>query len=270
MDKEDLPLKKKILDEAKKTGFLLEIDVQESFDKKGWFTRPNARFLTEDGEVEIDLLTHKTISNKDRTGFDSISVICSCKKSESNPWVFYLIKRHIWDRISQILKFTSTYGTIGKSPSVTQAKIYWLNENININNLNINNFKLRGKTYYVAFADPKNIKGKQIYEAITKIIKYLKYHLDEERESNKRITAQKINTIYLPIIVLEGLLFGITKRKGDANIEEEKFIPLVIETGDPRLDRLLIYIVKKDHLGSFISTLEEDLKLFNKKINLFI
>lgn len=260
--------KEKILDEAKKKGFLFEIEVQNLFDKRGWFTRPNARFVTEEGDIEIDLLTHKTISTKG--GFNSIEVVCSCKKNEENPWVFYLIKRNVLDNPQGIIKFTSTCGAVGKSNYVTSAKIYWLNQDIRIDNLSLNNFNLRGKTYYPAFCDSKTQKGRQIYNSINVITKFFKYRLKEVRESNKQITTQNVTSLYCPIMVLDGELFGITNENGKVEIKEEKCIPLVIETGDIYLDKLLIYIIRKDYLEEFIIRLEEDLKLFKDKINLFL
>ncbi len=262
MSKEEL--KKRILDEARKRGFLFEIDVQNLFDKRGWFTRPNARFITEDGEVEIDLLTHKTISNKD--GFNALDVVCSCKKSETKPWVFYLTKRNVLDNPHSTIKFTATSETVGKSSYVTGAKRYWLNQDIKIDDLNVNNFKLRGKTYYLAFSDPKNKKSRQIYEAINEIIKFLKYELARRRESNKQITSQRITTLYCPLIVLDGDLIGITNEERKVTVEEKNYIPLIIESGDTLLGSLLIHVVKKDFLEKFITNLEEDLESFNKKI----
>lgn len=267
---EKFKLEKKILNEAKRTGFLFEIDVQNHFDKKRWFTRPNARFITEDGEVEIDLLTHKTLSGKG-SDFNSLDIICSCKKSEANPWVFYLIKRNVLDYPSNIIKFTSNCGAVGITPLVSPSIRYHLNYDIKIDDLDINDFKFRGKTYYLAFSDPKNKKSRQIYESITGIIKYFKYKLERERERNKEgRTSQKINTLYCPIIVLDGKLFGITNEGGNVKIKEQKSIPLIIETGEVYLDKILIYVVRKDYLEKFIIKLEKDLDLFHKKINLFL
>lgn len=81
---------------------------------------------------------------------------------------------------------------------------------------------------------------------------------------------QKINRLYFPIIVLDGKLFGITNEEGKPNVREEKFIPLIIETGDDYLDRIIIYIVRKDYLETFIDKLGEDLKSFNGNIVSFL
>lgn len=264
-----MDLKKKILDEAKKKGFLLEIDVQNLFDKRGWFTRPNVRIITQDGEIEMDLLTNKSISDK-KGNFNSAKVICSCKKSEEHPWVFYLIKRAFGDRLPIVSKFTSTNESVGNSNFVTPAKIYWLNEEIDISDLKINNFKIRGKTYYLAFCDSKSKKGRQIYDAVQGVIGFLKYELAKNRETNKSLTSQNITQIYFPLIVLDGKLFGVENRNGKVIINEMEYIPLIIETGDPNLDKLLIHVVKKDNLDNFVEMIEKDFKLFNNKVNNFL
>jgi len=255
-------LPKKILEDASNKGFLLELEIAEIFDKKDWFTRPNARFLFNQEELEIDLLSHKSlIYNRNlKDGFDSLNLICSCKKNNENPWVFFLSDRRATDHIENIIKGISNCDF----NHIVGLESYRINfDKIKLSNkLNLDDFTTIARTYCVSFADSKAEKGKQIYKAITEILSYLRCQLKPEKEKYKRGNyIQKLNHLYIPLIVLEGRLFGINKEK---EIKELDYLPLIVESGDETIGKVLIYVVKKEFINTFLEKIEKDhLELHN-------
>ncbi len=264
MEEKKDELVKKVLKEIEQSGFLFELQVQKKFNKRGWFTKPNLRVKTDEKELEMDLVAHKTTKKELANNLNFVNIICSCKKSRSNPIVFFLSKRQSHHHAYNILKFNSNSG-------FRDTNTYEFSrpdrKKINLDSLKINIFNNFAKTHFVAFTKSGTLNSRKIYETIEDILLYLKYELKKDRNSldgGKMI--QKINHLYMPIIALDGILYGVEEKAGKIKIKEYDFIPLIIDSGDRGIGQLLIHVVQANHIDKFLAKLEKDLINIDRQI----
>ncbi len=257
---------KKIKNDIQKSGHPVSLKVSFMLNKKGWYVKNAPTYFDSDIKKikEIDLVAEK--------GYplvkDSKSMlIIECKKSKDNPWVFFRQEK-LNDNV-----FSLNIDMM----DITEGAVYdWASKHI---------FKKHyyykrpcWSYYFLAFTTPESKKSKQIFEAIEKVLSALIFYW-EQRESlhSKYKLEKKIITFFHPVIVVDGKLFDVLVKENEMNINETKWISLLVEREikEPLSVRLLrnqqyrkivlskpylIDIVTLDYFETFLENFEKRIK----------
>jgi len=186
-------IKTKIVDWIKKGGFPFEMKVAKSFIKAGFDVGQSVYYMDVESEKfrETDIIATKSklINNV----WVNIAFVIECKSTTEKPWVV-LINDGLKYYHDELPIFITKNGL--KFLNATKK-----NEEFKSDFLFRNTRKI-GYSLITAF----NKEGKEpSYEAIQSLTKACEYFVMES--SNKR--DYQLN-IYLPIIIVEGLLFNAT------------------------------------------------------------
>ena len=260
-------IEEKIKKSLIQSGFPLELETTSILEEKDWLIFPNEYIYDDDAceEHEVDVISLKTVerltSDKKFKLQTRFKIIIECKKSEKHPWVFFMRNKQAFDKAEKMIKHCTNFGT-SKPFRLPDHKYYddldYFASIINYNKLELFSWSEKSTNYCQAFKDPN--KENQIYCAIKSIIRPLKTILRKERLdfSRGRWENPIINT-YVPIIVLDGLLFQGKLLKKDLEITSAHYIPLVINSGDNGVGRILIHIVTINYLAEFLDRLNLDI-----------
>ena len=103
---------KKIKQEIEKCGFPLEIFVINACSKKNTGRLPNQRYTYKEETKEIDLhafFEEIKFNFKKNPQHTLSNLVVECKKSKSNPWIFFSSEMHQKSSSLLFLKNWSTY-----------------------------------------------------------------------------------------------------------------------------------------------------------------
>ena len=270
-------IRERILDEMRRSGFLLEIEVGSKFSSQGWSVGHQGIFRDSDERKVkyIDLTASKLeVREFGRFGRFNISVVCECKKSEK-PWVFYTPPNnaltHDPDLLSlRYVKLVSFPSFEARDYPVIQPTHYVSREPLN----------RLGQANYLSFGreDRPGEGFNQINSAINQVLKATKFQMDSFSPLLARMGPilqpnLRALTFFYPLIVLEGPMYEYNLRSdGEPNLQEVSYVKYQAcilgdvtasseqEAGEIPQVAFLIDIVKKELLGEYISYLEEEIR----------
>ncbi len=258
MPKTNSELKKKILEDIKKTGFVSELKTISLLIDKGWKTEHSETFEDKDENKsrEIDVLASKVEYVKELGFRLTINLVIEVKKSDKH-WIIFSSKRRIrglgW-RIMNRTYNTRMDGTTLFGPRIIDSKSP--RETI----------ELVGKAFH-EFNKSPNEKS-NIYGALISVSKAAMYFRDRFNDGKplKNFAPEEETSvsIYLPVVVLDGLLFEVcTVNKGNIKLKEKDFIPTELSYSSPNYKNemyasdLFPDIVTYKGLGTYLNTIEK-------------
>ena len=268
-------LHEQVLDDLRKSGFPLEIQVGSRFSNKGWTVRHQAISRGE-GEPKpgyVDVLAMKLITrNFEKFARLNFTVVCECKKSETHPWVFYAPQRADF-LMREVAPFT-LIKTVSEPPiqitdgSPLSRTRYLIGDPLG--NL--------AQSSHLAFWDERQ-KGREGYNQINVAINQVVSATQHQIRVLSGIVklTPGVLIVACPLIVLDGPMFeynlaldGEPNLKRISNIkylastigqEREVKLPNNQTTTMIPTEHFLVDIISKDSLDQYIGWLEEDMRL---------
>jgi hypothetical protein len=261
----------KIIDEIKKSGFPLELEIVEILRANNILTFPNVSFQGGDGNVhELDIIAIIfNEANEWKHGSCGIQLLVECKKTDKYPWVFF-------DEGYNPLHaaFGRLYNADYSTDFITGDKKFnplvgCMNTVLNQHHYNDLTIP-RVRSYFEAFKKPN--EQTTIYKAVTNIF-YGRQHLKEWFEASKKDDKKGGRTFLNHYtIVLDGPLLLSTKIKDEFKVEEVNHVSLItIDTQEKNSGKLLhneitIDVIKKDFFPVYLKMLKKEAKIFNQHL----
>ena len=265
-------LRGRVLDDLRKSGFPLEIQVGSRFSNKGWAVRHQAISRGEGGEQRpryIDILATKLIEGSfGRFNRLNFTIVCDCKKSEKMPWVFY--SPPVGHLIKEVAAVTFLK-TLSEPPFELKdlpllAKSHFLNRDP------IDRF---AQTSHLAFWKENQGGYNQINGAISQVVSATEHQIRILRDMIKLVPG--IVMVFCPLVVLDGALYEYDLAiDGEPNLRPTTYVKYLAATIHPETklvlpnnqsvttsstEDFLIDVVTKDSLPEYIGWLEEDMRL---------
>jgi hypothetical protein len=226
-------------------GFPLEIEVTSLMNKRGWHVINQAYYKDEDtGKMRtIDLWAilsiHPTIGRHDLV---HISLLIECKKSVK-PWVFYTGKKELCDRLSV-------------SHWSTTQRLEWLTHTHH-------NIKDHNEVAIIPFEPFQGEDKSDVLEASMQVLKALSFK-KKELVKLDRMLKVKNNPLYIlyPVIVFDGNLWKCELQEGNPEISMVQYIEYAVDYYQP----IVVDIVQKSYLPTFLETLEREFRLISETV----
>ncbi|WP_300978713.1 hypothetical protein [Flavobacterium sp.] len=248
-------LKKKILNDIKKSGFLAEMKANQILVKSGWQNTHNAStFLDKDMEKsrEIDITTYKNKNDKEKNISLGIHLIIEVKKSDK-PWIIFC-----QDRNAPINRGLG-WGILNFADNVNRQNLQY--NDINLKNRHSNSLMF-GTSYYEAFKEPS--ESSQVYSALMTSCKasVFKKKQNSWEIEDKKYDPNKNHHVefFLPIVVLEGLLFQSTLNEiGEIQLNQVNYAPIKLNYSSKNYKESTFYpeIVTMDGLQEHLEKIDE-------------
>lgn len=216
-------LLKKIKDDIEKTGFVEELRVGELLHAKNWSVSHSESYEDLDFEKsrEIDIVSTKSYSDKETELYTEFHLIIEVKKATKYPWVIFTTP-HVyrgwgWRQLHSGWNYTT------KSASIFHGEVLETGNPFATK-------KRFGKAFYEAFKTQNSDENSKIFDAILSVCK-ASYH----KKSNSGETAHKKEFkkdeavelhFFIPLIVLEGLLFEAYLEHNKITVVQENWIPV--------------------------------------------
>jgi len=254
----------KIKKDLLKSGFPLELEISRKLEDKEWNVLQNEYISEEnsDQEYEVDIIGLRMFEKEfDRIKFKLFSkLVIECKKSEKYPWVFFTREKQSIDKAHRLIKQVANFG-VNRPFRLPQHHYYddidFLGEQIDYESLSVFSWEKKATSYSQAFRDPN--KENQIYRTIKSLLRNLRIIKNKQNKSlSQGRWSEIILEMYFPIIVLDGDLFEGFLNEGDFTINEINYVPLVINSGENNLRRILVHVLKKDYFESLIENIHKD------------
>jgi hypothetical protein len=209
-----MELKRRLLEEIRKTGYPLEMVTAVMLERRGWLVWSSPVYLDEDEgkgrEIDVKAVRYVSGSPSLQLGGPAVQAVLmlECKKSE-NPWVFFVrteayrqpwaTELHCVSPVPNLLPYI-----LVERPVVTME---WLTANHHY----FSDSRL-ARTYFEPFRKNTEKRSQSIYAAASCATKACLYEL-------RRFGPTIINhTFVYPVIVFDGPLFEATVASNDAPI----------------------------------------------------
>ena len=257
----DDQLKNKIIEDINKTGYLLELFIARKIYARGWRTFVNRSYIDPETKKirETDVFAF-TSYEQDNIIF-SIHLVIETKK-HNKPWVVFV---NHYD--AEIIKDLRTFET------------HLFIDNFSFDIIDISTFSdnlprmqvdFIGRNFYEAFKTPN--EPSKIYESILSVGKAALYHRDRDLESykehhdgiidnsdNYNKTKRTYFSIYLPVIILDGVLSIATINENlDLDFNQAKYCPVDLDfsDNDTQDSTYLVDIITKDFIDEYLDKIE--------------
>lgn len=212
-----------------RTGFILEMEVNEKLIRAGYETKVGKFFVDydESKKREIDIIARKTINDV------TVTLVIECKQSLMSDWIFVCSNKNP-SRYYNYVKYFPQSGV-----DVSESKIFDHTHILDHDILLAQNFIIRNKLGKQASPEP-------ITTAALKVSKAIVY------EASKIDLKQKRN-ILIPVAVFSGQLFK-ADYDGELKVEEINHVQYPIEL-DSRPYKYVyphsigLYVGSKDEIG---------------------
>jgi len=271
-------LRKNVLDDLRKSGFPLEIQVGSRFSNKGWSVRHQAISRGE-GELKpryIDIVATKLIEgNFGRFNRLNFTIVCECKKSEAMPWVFYSPPEHLIKEVAAV-----TFLKTLSEPPLELTDLSLLAKSHFLNREPMDRF---AQTSHLAFwkenQNPTRKQNRTEYNQINGAISQVLNATDHQIRMLKQIIklVPGILMVICPLIVLDGSMFEYDlATDGEPNLRPTTYVKYLAASIHPETklvlpnnqsvmtsytEDYLIDIVTTSSLTEYIGWLEEDMRL---------
>jgi len=264
-------VEKQIIKDVLKSGFPLELEIANILEDGDWIVMPNEYIVDKNTSknIEIDMLgikgTKLTLHGCKRRFSSLFKLIIECKKSEKAKWVFFTREPTTFYN-DELIKHAHNFGI--NKPFVIKEAHYsdtdYFHNKIKYSVLNLMKWKKISTNYCIALEHKD--KPSPIYKATTNLTKALSILKGREQLELRtgRWEYAALNT-YVPIIVLDGDLFEGWIEKGKLKIKKTRRIPLVINTGDDILGRVLITVVIKAEFNKLLQNINDDMKMLHSE-----
>ena len=265
-----------ILDDLKKSGFPLEIEVGSLFSNRGWTVRHQAIFKDSGEEPKyVDLLATKVVEGAfgqyNRVVF---MVVCECKKSEKMPWVFYIPGGAL--QVPKDLASIFHLKILSEPPIGAADRVSLGTKTRHV----VRDPQHRlAQASHLAFWQDKAGRGRgdynQINGAINQVLKASTYQIQSIAKMIPLATG--VLMLVIPLIVVDGTLFEYNLgQDGEPTAKEMSYVKYqatvigsetTVKLPNERTEKytpqedFLIDIVDKKTLPDYIDWLEEDMKL---------
>jgi len=271
----DLSIEEKIKKDVENSGFPLEIQISSELEKRGWRIYHNQYYIDPDLKKpkEIDLLAVKPALfelNDNKTFYIMFfTLIIECKKSSKHPWVFFTRKRQTHDDPEFTFKYSANFGKEKPFRFIEEFDSYNISQIFDLSKLHQYRTIEKATNYYVAFTKPGEKISRQIFEAVNSVFLALKNEkIKQDSKFLKILEIPKIFfCIFQPIIILEGELFQINLEKDDFKVERAAYIPLILNSWDDNIDRVLIDVVNRKSVNDFFNLIEKDFEFLKQKFH---
>lgn len=241
----------KIKNDIRQSGFPLELHILNICSTKNTGRMPSLRYEYQGDFRELDLLTSfETMDFGSRRAVPqhtSTNLIIECKKSRAKPWIFFSSPPFESANLTFFLKYWSDFDSHFSS---TQAPSLLAQIFPNIRDGHYAaEIAPKCISYYEAFSGTSG--PREIYRAIDSVITYLNYR--RPSRLNRREGSGNFSEFYLPVIVLDGLLFEASVNKDEIDVRPRLHVQL---RTFHRESLYVIDIVTRDHFDQFFNEVE--------------
>ena len=265
----DESYKKNILNEIKKSGFPLELNVVEKLRSNNYLTFPNLTFIDSQKNLhEIDVIGMLVGGDKDwKYGIIDVSLIIECKQSKEKPWIFF----------EEVFDPMTAFGLVPKLSCVSDLSVDYPVNSLLLGSANSSMHKHHyeqkipiSRTFFEAFK--KQDTKSDIYKSILSVL-YAHTYFKEWFLSGKKTTKEdkmKRSTIIHPVIILEGDLIVATKTRDSFSLNSVNH--LFLRTIDnitntkysffPSDNETIIDVIKYSYLNSYLKICKKDYLAF--------
>lgn len=233
-----MDIKEKILEDIKKTGFIVELNSVSKLLEKDWQTEHSTSYEDKDENKsrEIDIIASKVDYIKEFDTRITFSLVIEVKKSE-RPWIIFTTFAKFtslgW-RVLNKCRNTDKWVKSEDLPSGGFFSTVLTVDCIAIDSPRRNSYRV-GKAFHELAKDPSD-KSK-IYEALISSAKaayYLRNRFPLQKPKEFNASEEVDIQIFLPIVILEGRLFEVYNAlSGKIQIEEKDYIPVEMSYSSP-------------------------------------
>lgn len=253
-------LKKRILDELKKSGFPIEIEAVRILENMGWEASNQLGYLDEDENkwrrVDLRAVRAENIEESQVYKRLVLHLYIECKHSD-NPWVFYVREKekmpfHPFEILS-ILKEVSCPPVLPKS-FLDEKQWQMIFHFLKLKDIGIISF------------EPFTQKGKdKIFEASSQVVKSLKYSLERNKTNLSNLSTVKHSVFCwaYPIILTDARVFAFYGK--NRPLVEVQHLPYLFNYKE---EDFLIDIVYLDYFNKYLQLIGEEFEALKKNINL--
>lgn len=262
-------LENHLVEEIKKSGYPLEIEIS-SFLDKDYIVFNTQYYFDEDLKQgrDIDIYAIPFL-NLDDVADDKLApfglrteIAIECKKSETHAWVFYT--RPLIPPVSRLYVGGQYFDTVPQPQSHVSAIEGLLFEK---NPLHYDSF---GKAA-IAYQEIKKLRNsgaqnqtrksrREIFEGVNQLVKFICYEIGQSRETS--VMPKNFSILLLfPIIVFDGDLFEVTFESGEPKPERRMHLLLNTHYRSPyskKVQSYLVDIVHRTYFSEFLKILESD------------
>jgi len=250
-----------LLEEIKKSGYPLEIEISSILEQNKWFVINNGYYLdkTTNKEREIDITANYPLIKGDTPKIEflcTITLVIECKKSNTYSWVFF-------SRPTVIKLFS-----LGQYVDYVRVLAFQTEVLDHFEKNHYENFDNVASTYAEFKVKKKNKITKteqsqkdEIFTAVNQLKNYILYDKDSTRVQFQFPFIR----IYYPIIVFDGELFECTIEKGVPKLKKANHI--LLRYWHPE-GVIFFDIVKKEFFKHFITIINTERDRFYESINL--
>lgn len=296
MTSEKKELKDYLLEEIKKSGFPLEIQVSSILEDEKWVVINNQPFRDPDEDElrSVDILAFHEPTTYDHTmhepfGF-SPHLVIECKKSISHAWIFFTRpeRSKVFPMSGQVYDFPKAFSTEAYknknrlSPIGPFSYEYYFNSFADpskgmrsIHYADFDNVAITYDEYRIKSNAKRRLPAsrKEIFEAVNQVVKFQNFDMEESVRAPGRIKSA--TSPFFPAelgflaIVFDGRLFEALVHNGKFAIEEREHV-LLHYRYRPRnsfvnLD-FWIDVVKKEFFSTYLTKIHRDISLISDKI----
>lgn len=242
-------LKEKLLKDIKETGYPLELQISNIFEKNGWDVLHNAYYIDKDEKKgrEIDLIVSDFQSQSDEKNKQyieySYSLIIEIKQANAKPWVFFTNsedRRHFPHHIA--LNSSAEKNRLMRPFAFNN---HFLNKT--------------GKSFYEGFT--KNGGRDDIFKALSGSVKAM-YHFKENSFASGDKSPDLIIESFAPMIIVDGELFeAYINSKNELELVESNYVQVafnylspnyISDTSQRAKNEFLVHVVRYSYLSEFL------------------
>jgi len=229
------PLKEKIINDIRKTGFISELQVGSILRKNNWSTNHSDHYEDKDlsKSREIDIIATKVKNDFENHLHLEFSLVIDVKKMNKRPWVIFSIDKE--GSLTQGWRIQhSGYNDMKRFGENKQHRGGLFSREVDHNNFK-KNIKKIGVAFHEAFKPPSETS--KIYESLISVCKATWYR-------NNRYNFKSFDDynpdepteiyIYIPLVVLDGNLFeAILDNNGEIQLNEKELIQIKLNYSSP-------------------------------------
>jgi len=261
----DKSLIDRIKDDINKTGFVTELKVASACHSNGWHVSHSSSYEDYDQSKsrEIDIVATSNYKDEEANLYTEFHLVIEVKSISKNPWVVFTTPHYFkgmgWRILHSGWNYTTKKWALLKGDHISEYCPFVAKDRI-------------GKAFHEAFKKPN--ENSKIFESILSACKasfYLKdnHGIEPFKEEFNPEKSVEIH-FYIPMIVLDGILFEAYLDEGDIVVSEQDWIPVEYSYSarsyrvDSSETTFFPAIVCFNHVNSFLKQLNEWVKHCNE------
>lgn len=246
-------LKDKIVDDIRKSGFPLEMQIIQSCHDRGFSVEPNIRYSVDESLKEIDVYSSLYSSGRTRDGVEYLTIsrlLVECKQS-SRPWVFFSAPVHQSDSIMFFLNHRSGFNRHLRKSELPSVLGQMVNNPLHhYESVDIP----KCISYFEAFKSEKSSSRSSIHDSIDSVLTFLRSELDERTMTD---ALGIVTEAFYPVVVVDGGLYEASVLEDEITVTEREHVFLIQNRND---HKFVIDIVGNEHWPEFLTLIEQDHK----------